>query len=80
MTWADRSRPAKSGEAAVTTADGEMTLLDWFAGQALASTDGVNANRKVQGIVARLCYDQAEAMLEQKRLRERKEAERGRAP
>lgn len=79
MRWTDRSRPDAANSGEKRDCD-EMTLVDWFAGQALASTGSVNANGDVRATVARLCYDQAEAMREQRRLRERKEAERGRAP
>lgn len=73
-------RPASIDTTGCTLPDGDvivrefdgMTLLDWFAGHALASTGGgISANCGMRETVAQLCYDQAEAMLDEKRKRER---------
>jgi hypothetical protein len=42
----------------------EMNLIDWFAGQALGS--GHNFGRLGDTEVARLCYDLAETMMEER--------------
>lgn len=44
-----------------------MSLLDWFAGQALASYDWMSSDEKYE-VDAGRCYQIAKAMLERKRI------------
>ena len=53
-----------------------MSLLDWFAGRALANSSYVAADQRTD-VLAVQCYDVAEAMMDERDFRESRRKMRG---
>jgi len=61
----EESQDGLNGELTLTYSVGGMTLLDWFAGKALANSVIANSNLD-ETATALVCYSQAQAMIKER--------------